>query len=312
MLRLTRISSRSLLAATGGIAGSVAVTNYAAGPIHADEGGPPKPTAVTTTLHVPRSQLSIYPSPPSEIHIVRTESELANRIGVVREYATEQYIKGSDIAQGWVDNWIAVEGKVEKKIKEIIPKDEPMTPGLLYVGVATLTGSVIGRNRIAPIRILIPPTALLASLAYFLPKTFANLSSYTSSLEKAYIPAFQHNRHELQHSVSSSLSSTTQALTKAKDTLGNNSTWARNEIERTTGLKVGRESESGGANLQTALQSIGQQAKDVSARMQEETKKLAGQAGEKVDVLVEEIKTQTLATEDVKDKKEEAFPKRLV
>jgi len=34
-----------------------------------------------------------------------------------------------------------------EQIKDIIPKDEPMTPGLLYVGVATLTGSVIGRNR---------------------------------------------------------------------------------------------------------------------------------------------------------------------
>ena len=32
-------------------------------------------------------------------------------------------------------------------MKAIVAKDEPMTPGLLYVGVATLTGSVLGRRR---------------------------------------------------------------------------------------------------------------------------------------------------------------------
>ena len=34
-----------------------------------------------------------------------------------------------------------------EKVKEIVPADEPLTPGALYVAVATLTGSVIARPR---------------------------------------------------------------------------------------------------------------------------------------------------------------------
>ena len=32
------------------------------------------------------------------------------------------------------------------KVDSLIPKDEELTPGLLYVLVATLTGSIIARN----------------------------------------------------------------------------------------------------------------------------------------------------------------------
>lgn len=43
--------------------------------------------------------------------------------------------------------WDMLTRRATGKVKEIIPADEPTTPGILYVGVATLTGSVLGRNR---------------------------------------------------------------------------------------------------------------------------------------------------------------------
>lgn len=78
---------------------------------------------------------------------MRTDSELARHVGVAREYATSTYLDAQSKVHQAVEKWIGVEHAVERQVKEIIPEDEPMTPGLLYVGVATLTGSVIGRRR---------------------------------------------------------------------------------------------------------------------------------------------------------------------
>lgn len=46
-----------------------------------------------------------------------------------------------------IQSWIGVERRVERRVLDILPRDEPLTPGWLYVGVATLAGSVFGRYR---------------------------------------------------------------------------------------------------------------------------------------------------------------------
>lgn len=64
-----------------------------------------------------------------------------------------------------VDKWVKWERVVEREfrelgfgdananivrvgeVKSVIPKDEALTPGILYVGVAGLAGSVLARNR---------------------------------------------------------------------------------------------------------------------------------------------------------------------
>lgn len=33
------------------------------------------------------------------------------------------------------------------EVRSILPKNEPLTPGILYIGVAGLAGSVMARNR---------------------------------------------------------------------------------------------------------------------------------------------------------------------
>ncbi|KAF9486623.1 hypothetical protein BDN71DRAFT_1514812, partial [Pleurotus eryngii] len=92
------------------------------------------------------------------------------------------------LAQGVVSKWIGVEHAIEHRVKSIIAPDEPLTPALLYVGISTLTGSILARNRGLPTRVLLPPVFLLASLNHFLPKTSANLSAYFSALEETYFP----------------------------------------------------------------------------------------------------------------------------
>lgn len=67
---------------------------------------------------------------------------------------------------------------------------------MLYIGVATLTGSVLARGRSLPLRLLLPPTLLVASSYHFLPKTSTNVSDYLGSLEDHYFPTLA-EKHDI-------------------------------------------------------------------------------------------------------------------
>ncbi|KAI0045229.1 hypothetical protein FA95DRAFT_1495709 [Auriscalpium vulgare] len=143
-----------------------------------------------------RTQLSIYPEPAPDVVVVDTPSQLEEQIGVARRAATGVFNDAHAKVQGVVSKWIGVEHAVENRVKSIIAPDEPLTPGLLYVGVASLTGSILARNRFILTRLVLPPALFFFSLDYFLPKTSHNLSSYLGSLEDTYLPTLA-QKHEV-------------------------------------------------------------------------------------------------------------------
>jgi len=143
-----------------------------------------------------KTKLSIYPEPDPEIVIQETPSELERQVGVARRAVTDVYLKAHREVQDVVSKWIGVEQAVERRVKSIIVPEEPLTPGLLYVGVSALTGSILARNRSIFVRFALPPTLLLLSFDHFLPKTSHNLSSYLGSLEDKYLPAFA-QKHDI-------------------------------------------------------------------------------------------------------------------
>ncbi|KAL6298794.1 hypothetical protein BKA93DRAFT_830368 [Sparassis latifolia] len=61
-----------------------------------------------------------------------------------------------------------VQADVFQRVKSLVAPDEPVTPGILYVGVATVTGSIFARNCDLFTRALLPPTLLVLSLNHFL------------------------------------------------------------------------------------------------------------------------------------------------
>lgn len=72
-------------------------------------------------------------------------------------------------------------------------KPPPLFPTFsASVGISTLLGSIVTRNRLLPLRIITPPTFLIASTACFLPKHFENTTSYIATLEKTYTPQLYH------------------------------------------------------------------------------------------------------------------------
>ncbi|OJT13708.1 MICOS subunit MIC26 [Trametes pubescens] len=182
-------------------------------------------------------KLPIYPSPDSEVILVETPSELEKQIGVARRAVTTTYLDAHSRVQSVISRWIGVEQAVESRVKSLVAPDEPLTPGILYVGVATLTGSVLARNRIFW-RLTLPPTLLVLSLNHFLPKTTHNVSSYLAELEEKHFPTFA-EKHEIakQHSAMTwyRLKDATQS---GRETFSNGVADLVGKVEEATGLKL--------------------------------------------------------------------------
>ncbi|KAJ7215371.1 apolipo protein O-domain-containing protein [Mycena pura] len=136
----------------------------------------------------PRKRLSIYPDPPAEILLLDTPSALEAQIGTARRAATAHLHAAHGHVQGLVSRWIGVENRVEHRIKALLPPDERLVPGALYVAVAILSGAIVARHRSLPARALLPPAAGTAAFAHFLPKTAANVRAYAGALEDAHLP----------------------------------------------------------------------------------------------------------------------------
>ncbi|KAF8332000.1 apolipo protein O-domain-containing protein [Cantharellus anzutake] len=241
MHRLAIPLRRSIVVAAAGL-GAFTLQSRAA--IHLDAQQPSSGSASPAVHSKPGSKLSIYPEPDPEIVLVETHSELERQIRTTRRHATYFYDQSRAHVRGIVSKWIGVEEAVENRIKSLIPKDESITPGILYVGVVALTGSVIGRTRSLPVRILLPPTLLILAFPQLLPKTSANLRAYFSSLEDHYVPDIAAQHDALNTRVSETLAGTCKKhaeLTKAaKDSIQA----GLHKLEETSGLKLGTKTDA--------------------------------------------------------------------
>ncbi|KAI0641347.1 apolipo protein O-domain-containing protein [Trametes meyenii] len=181
--------------------------------------------------------LPIYPTPDPEVLLVETPSELERQIGVARQAATTTYLDAHARVQAVISRWIGVEQAVESRVKSLIAPDEPLTPGILYVGVATLTGSVLARNRLFW-RMTLPPALLVLSLNHFLPKTTHNASTYLSELEEKHFPTFA-EKHEIAKAHSAmTWDRVKDATQNGRETFSNGVADLVGRVEEATGLKL--------------------------------------------------------------------------
>ncbi|KAG6849128.1 hypothetical protein H0H93_011075 [Arthromyces matolae] len=194
--------------------------------------------ASAIVLHTPTEKLSIYPTPTPDILLVDEPSILEREIGVVRRKATAVFQDTHSRIQELVSRWIGVEHAIENRVKSIIAPNEPLTPGLLYVGVATLSGSILARNRILATRLLLPPLFLFLSAKHFIPQTTENLTSYLGSLEDTYFPTLAQ-----KHAVANA--HTQMTWDRLKDASKDGREWANrgavtavDKVQEATGLKL--------------------------------------------------------------------------
>ncbi|KAK9894809.1 hypothetical protein P389DRAFT_172301 [Cystobasidium minutum MCA 4210] len=185
------------------------------------------------------SRLSIYDSPGAPILLVpEPPSALQLQISSVRKAAQSVYSDLSVKARRASDQWIGAEHKLEHELSSLRARDEPLTPGAFYVGISTLFGSILTRNRLFPLRIITPPAFLIASTAYFLPKHFDNVTTYTAALEKSHTPELYKAQLQLAHNLEGVRARTAaligQASQKTNETAGRVFPW----LESTSGLTL--------------------------------------------------------------------------
>lgn len=124
-------------------------------------------------------------------------------------------------------------------MKSVIPSDEPLTPGIIYVLIAGLSGSVLTRTRAFPIRWLAPPLFTIISAPFFLPKTSANIRSYLSRVEDAHMPELAREHDRLNARVGSLWNQSVQTVSGAGDQAKGWTERAVQTVEDSTGLRVG-------------------------------------------------------------------------
>lgn len=127
---------------------------------------------------------------------------------------------------------------IADRVKSIISPNESLTPGLLYVGIATLTGSIIARNRMLATRFLLPPIFLVASANHFLPETTGNLSSYLGSLEDTYFPSLSEKHDVAKAHTQMTWEKVKDATASGREQLNRGAMSIVEKVQEMTGLKL--------------------------------------------------------------------------
>lgn len=162
--------------------------------------------------------------------------------------------------QGWVTDWVHIEHAIERlsypfsvlyvgltavisffradRVKAIISPNESLTPSLLYVGIATLTGSILARNRTLATRFILPPIFLVASANHFLPDTTGNLSSYLGSLEETYFPSLSEKHDVAKAHTQMTWEKVKNATASSREQLNRSAMAAVEKVQEVTGLKL--------------------------------------------------------------------------
>lgn len=178
------------------------------------------------------------------------------------------------------------------RVKSIVIPEEPLTPGLLYVGVSALTGSILARNRSIFVRFALPPTLLLLSFDHFLPKTYHNLSSYLGSLEDRYIPAVA-EKHDIAKAHTAMTWERIRDATKdGRATLGGGVENVVHKAQDTTGLKF-KEALGWGRGVSdkalVAAKEIVEQAKEVEREVGHVVEEKLGEVTRQAEGPVEKV-----------------------
>ncbi|KAG0643774.1 apolipo protein O-domain-containing protein [Tuber brumale] len=185
-----RLSSRRTAVITLTTIGAIASTIT---PVFADEG---------------RDKKSIYDTPPTHSHITTTTptsadtkspslitttptptptDRLAAEIRKARLFLHVHTVllqKHIDLA---FSKYLSYEHSITSTISSLVPpksSEEKVVPGVLYVAVSTMAGSIITRNRMLPIRALTPVFVGIGAGWYFLPETTRNVGDLVWEWEK--------------------------------------------------------------------------------------------------------------------------------
>ncbi|KAH9457987.1 hypothetical protein MJO28_005061 [Puccinia striiformis f. sp. tritici] len=142
-------------------------------------------------------QLPIYDEPSPEIILVKTELPLQPQVRWARQNIQSLREDVENRFNFVLDHGLNIEKKVVGTLGGLIDRKEASSSSVLCVGIGTMTGSILARNRSFPLRFLSPLTFLILSSNQFLPTTTHNFKSYIFKLQDQHFPRSAASRDEL-------------------------------------------------------------------------------------------------------------------
>ncbi|TXT08986.1 hypothetical protein VHUM_02460 [Vanrija humicola] len=255
--------------------------------------------APASSVH-PGPQLPIYSSADEAkpVVLVETVNPLTEHITTAREATCNALGSARSVVEDGVSRWIGFERKVEGEVKQIVSPDESLTPGLIYVAVAGLTGSVLTRTRSFPVRFLAPPVFALAALPYFLPKTAHNLRQYVSDAEDKHFPEFAEKHDRINNALELHWQLALDKLRGAGQDVSAWSDKAVESVESATGLKMAEAVRVGQERVEAAAARAKQEVERAAEKAKAKANETAEKAKEKANEAAASIKS---AREEVKE-----------
>ncbi|OAV90826.1 hypothetical protein PTTG_02179 [Puccinia triticina 1-1 BBBD Race 1] len=144
-----------------------------------------------------RTQLPIYDKPCQEIILVKTELPLQPQVRWARQNI-QSFKKDLENRFNFVlGHGMNIEKKVAGTLGSLIDQKESTSSSVLCVGIGTMTGSILARNRAFPLRFLSPLAFFILSSNQFLPSTTHNFKSYLFKLQDHHFPQSAAARDEV-------------------------------------------------------------------------------------------------------------------
>jgi len=194
-------------------------------------------TALTTAASS-RDRKPIYSAPDRTPELEQlSPTALEYNIALARTHAESVYGQTHSWVKSHVEDWIALEERVERRVKSFRSPTEPLTPGVLYVFTSTLFGSILARSSIL-LRFTLPTAFFISSAFHFLPETSANISKYIYGLEKDHVPELARVQTDVSRTAVSGWQSVHEGWSAGRQAVEAGVQKTAGWIADTTGLKV--------------------------------------------------------------------------
>ncbi|KAF3907542.1 hypothetical protein AA313_de0202362 [Arthrobotrys entomopaga] len=204
-----------------------------------DDYTPPLPPSET-----PSPPKSSFPSLPSILGSSSEEESteprqtpterLASTISIGRKSLYTEVTKVQKHLDQLFDKYLHIEHNVTTTVANLAPSHrsgETIIPGVIFVAISAMAGSVIARRRMFPIRFLTPAITGTAASWYFLPETTRNVSDLAWKWEQK-VPQVAETHLQIRNGVLDGWKTTSDGYKQARGYVEDSTASARRTIER--------------------------------------------------------------------------------
>lgn len=174
---------------------------------------------------------------------MRSTDFLEKYVSIGRSWLHEQVEAGKKQANFAFEKYLKAEKNVTSTVADLKSDDEDILPGAIYVLVATLSGSVVARNRNILLRGVSPIVFGVLAFNYFLPQTYKNTGKLIWSFEQK-APALAQAHIDTTKQVEDIITNVDTAVKDANTALESSVHKARKFVAETTGLQIPGDDES--------------------------------------------------------------------